>query len=48
MRSFADTGAQRIVKLGPERALPVYTVDEPGGGGGLADQMVAAVTAPPV
>ena len=25
----ADTGMQRIVKPVPERALPVYTVDEP-------------------
>ena len=44
--SHADTGARRIVKPGPERALPVYTVDEPWCV--LADWMVAAVTAPPV
>ena len=48
--SHADTDVRRIVKPGLERALPVYTVDEPGGGGGgvLADQMVATVTASPV
>ena len=44
--SHADTGAQRIVKPGPERSLPLYTVDEPRGM--LADRMVAAVTVPPV
>ena len=41
--SHADTGAQIIVKPGPER---IYTVDEPGCG--LDDRMVAAVTVPPV
>ena len=42
--SHSDTGVWRIVRPGPERALPVYTVDDPG----LADRMVAAVAAPPV
>ena len=41
-KSHADTGAWRIVKTGPQRALPVYTVDEPGCV--LADRMVAAIT----
>ena len=27
--SHADTGIRRVVKPGPGRALPVYTVDEP-------------------
>ena len=36
----ADTEAQRISKLTPERALPIYTVDEPGCG--LDHRMVAA------
>ena len=40
--SHADTEAR---KPGPERALPIYTVDEPGCG--LDDRMVAAVTVPP-
>ena len=44
--SHADTGAWRIVKPGPERTLPVYTMDEPGCG--LDDRMVVAVTIPPV
>ena len=44
-QSHADTGTRRILKPGLEMALPVYTVDEPGCV--LADQMVAAVTAPP-
>ena len=44
--SHADTGARRIVKPGPERTLPVYTVDEPVCV--LDDSMVAAVTMPPV
>ena len=43
--SHADTEARRFSKLGPERALPIYTVDEPGCG--LDDRMVAAVTVPP-
>ena len=34
------------MKQVPERALPVYTVDEPVGV--PADRVVAAVTAPPV
>ena len=44
--SHADTGARRIVKPGSERALPVFTIDEPECV--LADRMVAAITAPPV
>ena len=44
--SHADTGARRIVKPSPERALPVYTVDELACV--LADRVVAAVSAPPV
>ena len=44
--SLADTEAGRFSKPGPERALPIYTVDEPGCG--LDDRMVAAVTIPPV
>ena len=40
----ADTEAQRFSKLTPERALPIYTVDEPGCG--LDHRMVAAVTVP--
>ena len=43
--SHADTEARRFRKPGPERALPIYTVDEPGRG--TDDQMVAAVTLPP-
>ena len=39
-------GARRIVKPAPERALPVYTVKEPACV--PADQVVAAVTVPPV
>ena len=39
-------GAPRIVKLAPERALPVYTVNEPACM--PADQVVVAVTVPPV
>ena len=42
--SHADT--RRIVKPAPERALLVYTVDEPACV--PADRLVAAVTAPPV
>ena len=44
--SHTDAGARRIVKPVPERALPVYTVDKPVCM--PADQVVAAVTAPPV
>ena len=33
--SHADTGARIIVKPGPERDLPVYTVDKLEGGGGV-------------
>ena len=40
--SHADTEARRFSKLGPESALPIYTVEEPGGG--LDDRMVASVT----
>ena len=36
----------RVVKLAPERALPVYTVNEPACV--QADQIVVVVTAPPV
>ena len=42
--SHADIEARRFNKLGTERALPIYTVDEPGRG--LDDRMVAAVTIP--
>ena len=38
-----DTGARIIVKPGPERAIPVYTMDELGSV--LADQKVVAVAA---
>ena len=44
--SHADTGARIIVKPAPERALPVYMVNEPACV--PADQVVAAVTAPAV
>ena len=40
--SHANTDARRNVKPAPERARPVYTVNEP------ADQAVVAVAAPPV
>ena len=40
--SHANTDARRNVKPAPERARPVYTVNEP------ADQAVGAVAAPPV
>ena len=43
--SHAATEARRFSKLGPERALPIYTVDEPGCG--VDDRMVAAVTIQP-
>ena len=43
--SHADTEARRFSKPGPERALPIYVVDELGCG--LDDRMVAAVTIPP-
>ena len=45
-RAMPDTEARRFSKPGPERALPIYTIDEPGCG--LDDRMVAAVTIPPV
>ena len=44
--SHTDTGIWRIVKPTPERALPVYTVDEPVCM--PADWVVTAVMAPPV
>ena len=44
--SHADTDARRFIKPGPERALPIYTVDEPGCW--LDDWMMVAVTVPPV
>ena len=44
--SRADTGVRPIAKPGPERTLPVYTMDKEGCG--LDNQMVAAVTIPPV
>ena len=44
--SHGNTEPRRFSKPGPERALPIYTVDEPGCG--LDDRMVAAVTVPPV
>ena len=31
--NHADTEARRFSKPDPERALPIYTVDEPDGGG---------------
>ena len=43
--SHADTEARRFSKPGPERALPIYMVDEPGRGTDV--RMVAAVTIPP-
>ena len=43
--SHADTEVRRFSKLSPERALPIYTVNEPGCG--VDDCMVAAVTIPP-
>ena len=43
--SHAETEARRFSKPGPERALPIYTVDEPGRG--VDDRMVVAVTIPP-
>ena len=43
--SHADTEARRFSKPGPERALPIHTVDEPGCG--LDDRMGAAVNVPP-
>ena len=45
MSSVGDSTVQRIVKPVPERALLVYTVDEPVCV--PADRVVAAVTAPP-
>ena len=44
--SHADTEARRFSKPGPERALPIYTVNEPGCG--LDDRMVVTVTVPSV
>ena len=44
--SHANTDAQRIVKPTPERARPVYMVNEPARV--LADQVVPAVTMPSV
>ena len=43
--SHADTEARRFSKPGPEKALPIDTVEEPGCG--LDERMVAAVTVPP-
>ena len=43
--SHADSDARRFSKPGPERALPIYTVD--GSGCGRDDWMVAAVTISP-
>ena len=43
--SHADSDARRPSKPGPERALMVYTVDDPGCG--RDDRMVAAVTTSP-
>ena len=45
LESHVDTETRRPSKLGPERALPIYTVEEPAGG--FDDRMVAAVTVPP-
>ena len=44
--SHADTEARRFSKPGPERAVPIYAVDEPGCG--VEDRMVSAVTIPPM
>ena len=43
--SHANSDARMFSKPGPDRALPIYTVDEPGWG--TDDQMVAAVTTSP-
>ena len=43
--SHADSDARRFSKPCPERALPIYTVDDPGCG--RDDRMVAAVTTSP-
>ena len=43
--SHADTEAGRFSKPGPEKALPIYSVDELRRG--VDDWMVAAVTIPP-
>ena len=43
--SHADTVARMFGKPSPGRALPIFTVNEPGCG--LDDRMVAAVTIPP-
>ena len=42
--SHVDTGARIIVKPGPERTLPAYTVDELGCG--MDDRIVVVVTVP--
>ena len=44
--SHPDTDDRRVIKPGAERALPIYTMEEPGCE--LDDRMVAAVTIPPV
>ena len=43
--SHADSDARKFSRPGPERALPVYTVDDPGCG--RDDRMVAAITTSP-
>ena len=43
--SPADSDNRRFSKPGPERALPIYTVDDVGGG--KDDRLVAAVTTSP-
>ena len=43
--SHADSDARRFSKSGPDRALPIYIVDEPGWE--MDDRMVAAVTTSP-
>ena len=44
--SHADSDARRFSKPGPERALPIYTVDDPGRE--TDDRMVADVTTSPM
>ena len=43
--SHADSDARRFSKPGPARALPIYTVDDPGHG--RDDRMVEAITNSP-
>ena len=43
--SHADSDSRRFGRPGPERALPIYTVDDEGGGSD--DRVVVAVTTSP-